>query len=209
MRCVVLTILLPGLASGCYLLEAMVPIALAGSASELPENTPIGTPGAVHGGLGLGITRSDASWQPADDLAYVALDADRRLSDSPIWVSAFFGVGYSDEVPASSPRGAGATSTVDFGCGARHYRALGPFEPFVGAGFAFLDRRFTYTDEEPGNLYDYSFGFYLEAGLDVAIVENFALGVLARQYTGTDQSLAAHMFEADCTTFYVMLSFRR
>lgn len=204
----VLVVMLAGLTSGCYLFEALVPIALASSATELPNATPIGTPAAVHGGLGLGITRSGASWQPADELPYVALDADLRLSDSPIWLSSYFGVGYSDEVPARSPRGAGSTSTVDFGVGARHYRAFGPFEPFLGAGLAFVDRRFTYTDEEPGNLYDYSFGCHLEAGLDVAIVQHFTLGVLARQYFGTDQSLAAHTFEADCATFYVMFGFR-
>lgn len=190
---------------GCFL----VPIAIGASAGELQQNTPIGTPGAVHGALTVGTARSDRTWAPADDLPYVALDADRQLGTSPIWLTSFYGVGYSDEVPAVSPRGLGATTTVDFAVGARHYRAFGPVEPFVGAGFAFVDRRFTYTDPEPGNLYDYSVGSYFEAGLQCALAENFALGVMARHYVGSDQSIATFDFEAEYSTFSVMLVFRR
>ncbi len=206
MRCQAVAVaLLACLPSSCFL----VPPIIASSAADLPESTPIGTPAVVHGGLALGVARSDESWAPADRLPYVAMDADRQLSDLPIWMSSFFAVGYSDEVPESSPRGSGTTTTVDFALGLRHYRALGPLEPFVGAGLALVDRRFTYTDAEPGNLYDYSTGFYFEAGFDVAIVENFAIGLMARQYIGSDQSIAEQTFDADYTTFLVMFAYRR
>jgi len=194
---------------GCYLILPMVPIALAGSGTELAADTPIGTPATVHGGLALGRTDSGPSWAPADELAWLGLDGDRRIGDTPVWVASWFGVGYDDDVPQTSPRGQGATTSVDFGLGLRHYQALGPLEPFVGTGFGFVDRRFTYSDPEPGNLYDYSVGTYLEAGLSCALVTNFAIAVSARRYLGTDQSIADRDFEADTTTFVLVLSFRR
>lgn len=194
---------------GCYLILPMVPIAMVGSGAELAEDTPIGTPATVHGGLALGRSDLDSSWTPADQLPWLGLDGDRRINQAPVWVASWFGVGYSDDVPLASPRGQGATTSVDFGIGLRHYQAFGPLEPFVGTGLGFVDRRFTYTDAEPGNLYDYSVGGYLEAGLSCALVTNFAIAVSARRYVGTDQSLADQDFAADTTTFVLVLSFRR
>lgn len=198
-----LALLVPG---SCFL----VPISIAASAAELERDTPVGTPAVVHGGLAVGTNRADASWAPADEMLYLALDADRQIRDgSPLWLASWFGVGYTDDVPAASPRGQGATTTIDFGLGIRHYRAFGPIEPFVGAGAAFVDRRFSYTDAEPGNLYDYSVGGYLELGLAFAAHTNFELGVLARRYQGTNQSLADQDFEADTTTLMVTFGLRR
>lgn len=198
-----LALLVPG---GCFL----VPVAIAAGAAELEHDTPVGTPAVVHGSLAGGRNRADATWAPADEMPYVALDADRQFNDgSPLWLASWFGVGYTDDVPAASPRGQGATSTIDFGLGVRHYRAFGPVEPFVGAGAAFVDRCFSYTDAEPGNLYDYSVGGYLECGVDVAVHQNIVLGVMVRHYQGTDQSIADREFDADTTTFMVTFGLRR
>ncbi len=195
--------------ASCYLLLPLVPISMVASGVEMTEDTPIGTPARAHGGLALGRADSGPSWAPADELPWLGIDADLQLGEAPIWGASCFGVGYSDEVPRTSPRGQGSTTTVDFGLGLRHYQAFGPFEPFVGAGLEFVDRRFTYTDPEPGNLYDYSFGGYLEAGASCAITENFSLAAVARSYLGTDQSLAEQAYDADTFSLLVLFCFRR
>lgn len=204
-RSLALLALLAHSLGGCF----VFPLLIATGGAQRERSTPIGEPAAVHGAIALGLAASDATWAPADELPYLALDADGQLGEGPLWLTSFYGIGYSDDVPTASPRGQGSTTTFDFGIGVRHYRALGPIEPFVGIGGAFVDRSFTYTDPEPGNLYDYSVGIYLEAGVQCAVAENFALGLLARRYLGDDQSIAAHDFEADYSTFAVMLTFRR
>lgn len=196
--------LAPLLSGGCFLLP---PFLAAEGGSDVP--TPVGKPGMAHCALAVGATHSGREWAPAETVPYASVDGDRQLGDSPLWASLWSGIGYSDHVPELSPRDQGSSTILDFGGGLRHYQAIGPVEPFVGAGVALYNRGFTYDDNLPGRGAGNSVGAYVEAGIGFTFTPNFAVGALARHYYGTDLSVALIDFDGDHDTFQILFEWRR
>lgn len=164
-----------------------------------PESVPVGVPAPAHVSFATGYKGLSSEWGAADDQWTVGiLDGDWRPRGWPVWITGQMLFSYADDPPEEASVFADSSQTYEFSLGIRRYGNWGRFEPWIGAGLAWIgatvadsyDSCWCWSDELED---DGAFGWYADAGVLAPLNPAFHLGLAVRWSDAGD----AELFDED------------
>lgn len=167
---------------------------LVSSCNYHKKVTPIGIPGAGHASYAIGWKGKDSSWEGAEDeFIFGVLDFDARIQRKPIWFTGKMLFGTAGEPDYVTDPRADHSGTLEFDFGLRKYTVIGPVEPFISGGVAFLYGSITGDDDYSYYSYtldsEWALGGWVDAGFHVPISPYWGVGLIVHYSHGSEVEL--------------------
>ena len=152
-----------------------------------PEGVPVGMAAPAHVSFATGYKGLSNEWGAADDQwTFGLVDGDWRPPGWPVWLAAQMLFSYDEDAPDAAPFFADWSETYELSLGVRRYGSWGRFEPWIGAGVAWIGASvgdsgsnacWCWSDELED---DAAFGWYADAGVLAPLNPVFHLGLEVR-----------------------------